>query len=245
METKLNQIVAVVNGKKTRFQKAITEVYHILQKNDLFNGLTRKYTPLNEDGETYPSETTLPKANAIESIKNAKQLLVELIDVIATQDYNNCAATANIIIDDQVIIEDVPVTHLLYLEKQLVDLHTFIEKLPTLDPAEQWKWDDTQNYFVSNPVKTNKTKKVLRNHVKAEATEHHPAQVEVYTEDVKIGEWTTTKFSTSIKPSDKAEYLQRVRKLQDAIRQAREAANNLPIKQVKIGEKLLDYVIKS
>lgn len=39
---------------------------------------------------------------------------------------------------------------------------------------------------------------VPRNHVKAEATDKHPAQVEVYHEDVPVGYWTTVKFSGAL-----------------------------------------------
>ena len=34
--------------------------------------------------------------------------------------------------------------------------------------------------------------------MKYEATEKHPAQVETYTEDIKVGEWTMVKFSGAI-----------------------------------------------
>ena len=47
-------------------------------------------------------------------------------------------------------------------------------------------------------MQTLRTKKVPRNHVKAEATEKHPAQVEVYYEDVAVGYWTTVKFSGAL-----------------------------------------------
>ena len=48
---KLNQIVAVVNGKKTETQKELTSIYRKCDSATLFSGLTRVYTPLNEDGE--------------------------------------------------------------------------------------------------------------------------------------------------------------------------------------------------
>ena len=88
-----------------------------------------------------------------------------------------------------------PVTYLLFLEKQLADLHTFVKKLPVLDAAESWALDASTDCWATEPVQTLRTKKVPRNHVKAEATEKHPAQVEVYYEDVRIGYWTQTKFS--------------------------------------------------
>ena len=54
--TKLNQIVAVVNGKKSRAQKQLTEVYKKPQKPGLFEGISRTYQPSDEEGETLPAE---------------------------------------------------------------------------------------------------------------------------------------------------------------------------------------------
>ena len=44
--TKLNQVIALANGKKANRTKAITEIYHVVQKPDAFSGFERKYTPL-------------------------------------------------------------------------------------------------------------------------------------------------------------------------------------------------------
>ena len=40
---KLNQIVAVVAGKKSDAEKAITEIYHRVKKPQLFEGITKTY----------------------------------------------------------------------------------------------------------------------------------------------------------------------------------------------------------
>ena len=44
------------------------------------------------------------------------------------------------------------------------------EKLPTLDPGEAWNYSADVDYYASEPYQTTKTKKVMKNHVKAEAT---------------------------------------------------------------------------
>ena len=89
-----------------------------------------------------------------------------------------------------------------------------------------------------------KTKKVPRNHVKAEATEQHPAQVEVYYEDVVVGYWRTVKFSGSLPARRVNELLERVERLQQAVKFAREEANNTEVSDQKIGEKVLQYLFK-
>jgi hypothetical protein len=242
MTVKLNQIIAVVNGKKTQLEKALTGVYQKIQKPELFSGLSRNYTPLSDGDELLPSEEKFPQYTGNEAIAEAKSVLTELIDSVATQDTANTHANADVVVDGVTVLSQVPVTHLLFLEKQLVDLHTFVSKIPVLDPSERWVFDSNVNYYVTQPVETNRNKKVYKNHVKAEATDKHPAQVEVYTEDVKVGTWKTVKFSGAISAKEKQNFLKRVKQLQEAVKFAREDANSCVVKQVKEAEKILDFV---
>ena len=98
------------------------------------------------------------------------------------------------------------------------------------------------DHFASESYQTTKTKKVMKNHVKAEATKEHPAQVETYTEDVIVGYWTTVKFSSAIPAKEKNEMLERVRKLQEAVKCAREEANGMEVESRKIGAAVLNHV---
>jgi len=137
------------------------------------------------------------------------------------------------------------VTYLLFLEKQLTDLHTFVHKLPVLDPSESWRFDPSQDCWASDTAETSKTKKVPRNHVKAEATEKHPAQVEVYHEDVVVGYWKTVKFSGALPAARVRELLERVERLQKAVKMAREEANGVAVESVKSGDKVFGYLFGS
>ena len=231
---KLNQIIAVVPGKKTQAHKAITEAYQLLQKSSMLDGLNRTYRPKHEDGESLPPEQKL-----------AREALSELFDVIFTQDSANCLAKSDVKVDGKVILAKVPVTHLLFLEKQLTDLHTFIEKLPTLDPGEEWNYNQAIDGYTSKPYETLKTKKVMKNHEKAPATEKHPAQVEVYTEDVVIGTWSSVKYSGAVPARERNEMLTRVTKLQDAVKVAREEANAMEVTPLGSGDAIFDYVFGS
>jgi len=131
------------------------------------------------------------------------------------------------------------------LEKQLAELHAFIKKLPTLDAAETWTFDTASDCYVTEPVQTVKTKKIPRNHVKAEATEKHPAQVEVYYEDVVVGHWKTLKFSGALPATRIKELADRVEKLEQAVKYAREEANAKETVDKKVGDALLGYVFAS
>jgi hypothetical protein len=175
-------------------------------------------------------------------IADVAAALTRLFDVTATKDWTNCVARADVVVDGRTIAAQVPVTYLLFLEKQLVDLHTFVRKLPVLDAAESWNYDSSADCFATDPVQTLRTRKVPRNHVKAEATEKHPAQVEVYHEDVTVGYWRTVKFSGALPASRVNELIDRVEKLQAAVKFAREDANGTEIEDRKVGERVLGYL---
>ena len=218
---RLNQIIAVEKGIKTRALKDLTEAHHALQKPALLSGISRTYRPKDEDGEQLPPEATRVQVKAEEIIKRTADILVELFDVTATKDYTNCKTRADVVVDGKVLLAAVPVTYLLFIEKQLVDLHTFIKKLPVLDASEGWTFDPSADCWATEPVQTAKTKKIPRNHVKAEATDKHPAQVDVYHEDVVVGYWKTLKFSGALPAKRVNELVDRVEKLQQAVKFAR------------------------
>lgn len=240
----LNQVIAIANGRKTKVTKDITETYKKIQKNALFDGINRSYQPLDDDGETFPPEKKNIQYSAKEAITEFSESLSSLFDIVATQDWANTHAVADVIIGDKKILEKVPVTYLLFLEKQLNDINTFIKTLPVLDSADSWHWSDVANCYVSDVTRTNKTKKVLRNHVKSPATQQHPAQVETYSEDIKVGEWSTTKFSGAIPAQEKNQMLEKVANLQDAVKIAREKANMTEVNSVTVSNSVFDYIFK-
>lgn len=241
---KLNQVIAVVAGKKARAAQVITEAYHKLQKQGLFDGITRTYRPKDEDGEKFPNETKHAQVKLNDVLREVSEALVEQYDTVATQDAANCKAVADVKVNGTVILPAVPVTHLLFLEKQVNDLATFVSKLPTLDPADEWAFDSNADAYATEPSETVKTKKIPRNHVLAEATKEHPAQVQVYNEDVVVGYWKTIKFSGALPAKDKNAMADRVRLLHQAIVTAREEANSIEVAQVREGQAVLDFVFQ-
>jgi hypothetical protein len=239
---RLNQIIAVEKGIKSRSLQELTEAHHALQKPTLLAGIARTYRPKDEEGEQLPPESTRVQIKAEDIIRQSVEVLTGLFDVTATKDWTNCQAKADVVVDGQVLLAQAPATYLLFLEKQLVDLHTFVKKLPVLDASETWTFDASADCWATEPVQTVKTKKIPRNHVKAEATEKHPAQVEVYYEDVVVGHWRTVKFSGALQAQRLNELLTRVEKLQQATKFAREEANDIEVDEHKVGEQIFRYL---
>lgn len=240
--SKLNQVIAVVAGKKANAAKAITDAYHLVQKPSLFDGISRTYQPKNEDGDKLPPESKSIQVKAGDLIKTVKVALTEMYDVVATQDTANTAAKANVVVDGKAILSNVPVTHLLFLEKQTNDLATFIGKLPILDPTENWVYNEASDQWVTEPSETTRTKKTPKAFVKAAATKEHPAQVDVFMDDELAGYWKTIKSSGAIPAKTRNDMLDRVRKLHEAVVKAREEANSIEAPNVSVGKEVLDYV---
>jgi len=239
---KLCQVIALSAGCKARAQKVLTAVYHKLKSPKLLEGISRVYRPRDEEGETFPPESKGVQLIVGDSIDEVVAALTNMLDIVATQDLENCYARADVSVNDRVLLEAVPVTHLLFLEKQLVDLATFAGQLPTLDPAEKWTFSQEVNCYATRSYETGRTKKVMKNHVKAEATTEHPAQVDVFTEDVTVGHWDTIRFSGAITDSWKKEIISRIHRMQDAVRGAREEANSREVTPYLGSKNLLDYI---
>lgn len=240
--TRLNQIVALAKDAKSQGESALTKAYHELQKTPLLAGLSRVYAPVDEDGDKLPPESTRVQIRTDDVIKNVVTRMTRMFDVVATQENANTFAKADVVVDDSVLLPQVPVVVLIFLEKQLDNLKTFIRKLPTLDPAENWTFSESANVYATDPAQTTRTKKVPRNHVRAEATDKFPAQVDMWYEDVVAGTWTTVKFSGALPASRVAELLARVERLQEAVVLAREEANSVTVTDVHIGRPFFDYL---
>lgn len=240
--TKLSQIVAVVSGVKARTQEALTAAYHQSQKPAPFSGIARTYRPLDDEGEALPPESTLVQVRAEDLIADVRAALTRMLDVVATQEWANTQARADVVVGGVVLLHDVPVTYLMWLEKQVVLLRSFVAKLPTLDVAEKWHWDQDAQAYATAPLSTTRRTKIPRNHVVAKATDRHPEQVQVYHEDVVIGYWSTIRYSGAIHASRVFELAERVEKLLDAIRFAREQANMRTVEDIHAGDPLMEYL---
>lgn len=239
---KLNQIIAVEKGTKSRVYSEITEMHKAAQKPDLFNGFVKTYRKKEEEGEDYPPERKRVQFTAPYFLSQLQHLLTELFDTTAAKDWGNCEALADIVVDNTVLVSQVPATYLLFLEKQLTDIHTFIDKLPLLDEADDWQWDAHTSLFKTQPIATHRTKKVQKPIVMYDATKEHPAQTQMITEDVLVGYWDTVKHSGALPTPRRQQLLERVETLMKATKMAREKANMTDTKRYDIGQQIFSWL---
>lgn len=241
---KLSAIIALEKGTKERVYQEISTLYHAIQKPELFNGFNKTYRPKEENGETYPPESKRIQMGAGDALDSLRKLRTEAFDLTATKDVGNCSARADVVIDGTVVLANLPATFLLYLEKQLDEIHKFVSELPTLDQAEDWHADPNSGMYRTEPTETYRTKKEQRAIVLYDATKEHPAQTQLITEDQVVGYWTTVKHSAAAPAPRKKELLDRVQKLRDAVKVARETANGVEVERQPVGEKIFDFLLK-
>ena len=245
----LCQIIAVEPSVKSTTYSTVTKLHHDTQRtqsNGPFAGIARTYTPIispENGGEELPGESTRVQLKIDDILRQIAEAQTRLFDLVATKDFANTEAKGTIKVDGKELLKDVPVTYLLFLEKQLRDMHTIIGKLPTLDLADSWHYDANRGCWATEPVKTARTKKIPQNHVLAPATDKHPAQVHLFTVDEIVGYWETVKFSGALPADRVAVLLERVETLQRAVTFARESANSMEVKDRKVGAALFDYLL--
>lgn len=243
---KMCEIVAVVKDRKGAGEAVLTQAYQRAQKAGGFEGLVRNYTPRDEDGLQLPREGKNIEMTVEALLGAMRPEIVDMLDTTLLQDLGNTEARASISVGDSFLLEDVPATHLLYLEKFAEKLVTFVQSLPTLDNGTTWQPDaQYSGIYRSEPVQKFRTAKVERPLVLAEATDKHPAQVKVITRDVVEGTWEETRVSGAIPYDQKSGMLRRAIQFRDAVRVARERANATDISHLtdrKEGDTILRFV---
>lgn len=240
---KLCQILAIKKQHVTTANDKLTAIYHQLQKDALINGISRTYKPLTEEGEKFPAESQQVQLRVNQALQDIVAAASPVYDIVGVLDNANCGAKADVVVEGKPILTGVPAYTLLFLEKQIVDLRTMFAKLPELPQTESWTYDSNYDCYVTKPVETSKSKKLVKPLVKYDATKEHPAQVDLVTEDVLTGNWTTTKFSGALPREYKQKLLNRLDVLLVAVKFARETANQTEAPQVSVAKPIFDFVM--
>lgn len=249
-QVRLNATVAVLKGVKSDAESVQTKFMRSIERADFagLSGIDRTFAPLDDDdeGERRPPESLSVQFRVEEGLTELSKTLVDYYDTVATQEIGNTKVSANVVVDGDVLIPDAPVGLLLFLEKKLANLHFVFSKLPVLTSSEKWERDENDpSLYVTAPKQTRVTKKVPKNHVLAEATDKHPAQVQMFHEDVAVGFWTTRNFSGAISVQRRKQILDRIDTLSRAVKTAREEANSNRIDKVNVGEVLFHYILNT
>lgn len=249
-----HEVIAVVKDAKEQWKRKLTEVHHLAQKSDLLVGLSRIFKPLREtEGapiDLPPAELKRVTQTAAGMIASIEADMVRCFDSVSTQDEGNMLARADVVVRDHTGTEvfrqnAVPATHLLFLEKQLTDIVTFVDKLPVLDPAETWNPDPSTGTFRSEAAHSRRSKKIQKPVVLYHATPEHPAQTQLIVEDVDTCSIETVKLSGALSAQQKNQMSDRARMLLSAVKAARQQANTIRVPQKEGGKALYRFIFGS
>jgi hypothetical protein len=247
--TALHQIIAIERGVAQDTDQHLAKIRHVLAiggDNDPLTGISRTYESSHENGDQLPPQSRKVQFTVTELLGAASAHLARLFDLKLTREFANCSARADVTLrDGTTLLRDVPAGYLLFLEGQLAELIKLIERLPELNPAEEWHANDPalpEGVWKSDPSKTLRTKKVPQVQVLYAATPEHPAQVRTYDTDVVEGYWTTVKLSGQLPAREIQAMRARATDLLHAVKFAREQANTMTVTDRQAGEALLSYV---
>jgi hypothetical protein len=250
MAQALGQVIAAEAAARAEFNKRGGALHKQGQKTDLFNGFEKTYSPFAEaaDGGDARSLQLPPEGHRVQL--RAEDLLLSFmdemrgaVDLAAAKDEANCLARADVVVDGSLLLEGVPATHLLHMEKVLEDFATFVAKLPVLDPSVHWDLDADTRLRRAPESFTNREEVRPEVVIVAPATKEHPAQATTYQMRVAVGRWTTVRWSGALTEERKRELERRVSALKVAFKQARELANRVQADSRREADAIFAYIL--
>jgi len=240
---KLHELLAVEPELKAAVGRETSRVLSLFKDGKVrLMGAFKFYEPLEEGGEDYPHEI-VPLATTVEAELTAlREVYAAWIDAVVQKEVTNQSARGDLTLDEPKEAWRLPATALLNLESKLAEIRQIYAAIPTLDPTKVWEWDEDKEVYEAEPEIRYRTKKLMRSHVAYEATPEHPAQVENYTEDIRVGSTTSVLQSGTITLARKRQYLQRIDELIKLVKTARQQANTQEVESVFIGGPIFDYI---
>lgn len=244
---KLHELLAVV-ADTTNSAAAIQEetASGFKKKPDMFRGQIKD---LKFFDESRANENTTDRKELVTTVEDKLAYMFRSLgrhyDVMYQLEASNQNAKADLVVGDVTLIKDAPAPFLLGMETRLKHLRATLLEIPTLDPAIRWTEDSVKGrgIYVSDVQKTFKTEKKINHKVLYDATDKHPAQIEKWNEDRPVATVETTHVSGMITPNRKSEILERLDKLIEAVKRARQRANSTDAVTDKVAAGLFSYLM--
>lgn len=249
---KLHQLLAVHDSLMNVFKKTVEEgVSTFSKKENLFQGLVSEtVSKLDQEDPRYaefPNHTeTVPVAETVPSkLSYILEHAAKYFDASCQIDEANCAAKADVILDNgTVLAKNLPAVTILFLENKFKTIRGLVEAVPTLDPAKNWAPREGMDNVFANPSAQVPVMEVVREHVVvAPHTDKHPAQVAVTEKKVVRAIKTTTNLSGRISTLEKSKILHRCDQLINALKKARQTANDVDHSNRQISDAFVSFLM--
>lgn len=249
---KLHELLAVEDSLMTKFKVVLQEgVSTLSSKEHLFKGTTINQQSLldKEDPKYHKYPDTTHTVPVQETVHNKLRYIFEdaarYFDAVAQKDATNREANADLIIDEKVILKNVPAITLLFLENKFKGIRSLIESVKTLDPAKVWSKTPGQDGVFQTPESAVAIEEPVQEFpIVAPATDKHPAQVKEVTKHVVRATKRTVEMSGLISPQEKSNLMSRCDKIINACKTARQRANDVATKDVQVSKELFEYLMK-
>jgi hypothetical protein len=246
---KLHELTASIDNLKGQADTTRTELQQTFKgKIHHFAETLTTFTPNGEGATPVTEQQSSLQTWVAKELEWLSGLWSKAIDASYQIAEGDTRAAADIVMDDgTVIAKAVPALALLELEKRVAAMHELAKHIPTLDPAKGFTPDPArgEHIYKAREIRKTRTKKTPVRFVKYEATDKHPAQVDILSADEPIGTILELEWSGLITPAQKSDMLDRADRLRRAIKEARARANRVDVKaDLKIGRTLLDFVFK-
>ena len=246
--TKLHEIIAVEGDLQNTANKVIEEavqtfskkVEHFIEQLSLL----RMHDEGRQDENTSDHKAMVTTVG--EKLSYVGKHLIKYYDAISRKERTNQEARADLVINGNVLIADMPGTLLLGLESRLRSFRTMCESIPTLQPGIVWEHDESRAgrvYKMSEPRKRFKTEKIKESKVIVQPTKEFPAQVDTWTVDKPCGTITDQIWSGMLSPAEKSDLIGRVDTILRAVKKARQRANEAEVVDLRIGKIIIDYIL--
>ena len=251
-KAQLHQLLAVEVAREQSAKGAIERfIMMATRMADRFTGHHKTLKMFNDDDKNQEEvgeeinklDTTAPK-----ELKDISEDIITWLDVLFQKECTNQKATANFVVDGKTIAENVPATYFLAIESRLKKIKEAIVAMPVLQSGIDWeKAEDLGDdiWRTKNPDKSDKTMKTYVSKEMSPATKEHPAQIKEWAENVKVGMFTTVKFSGAITIAEKNAMLERCNKMQIAAKECRQKANRTEVDTRKIGKEIMTFIMGS
>lgn len=247
---KLHQLLAVESDAKNAMGKVLQEARKTFtQRSGHFNEELKTYQPLNEKDTDIPAPQHSPMVTTVKAkLDYVENYIKKGMDILLQKERANQLAKASVQVAKGdgtkiTLVEDVPVTVLVQMEKHLVEIRSMYDSIPTLDPAKVWTKSDTKkDVWTAKPVVTQKTRKENEVITLHPGTDKHPPQTQLVQIDKVVGKFKTEISSGALSPKQKSKVLAKIDALIAGVKIARAKANDIEVQDAHMGDEIFQFI---
>lgn len=246
--TQLHELLAV-EGDLRGEAKLVKEEARIefTKRTEHFRGTLKRLEMYDEDRKSEELEERTELTSTVkQKLDYISKALSRFWDLKLQKETSNQEAKADLVIDGQTFISNLPVTFLLSMEEELKQFRKVCEEIPTLQAGIEWKIDELVGddvYQTVYPIVKHKTEKTIQHKVLVQPTKEHPAQVREWSEDKPVGNYITHQWCGMISSAEKSALLGRIDKMIRAFKKARQRANTQEVSKREIAKVIFRFIL--